>query len=90
MLKMGRNLCGTKSVKIPRGTKSVWDEICHSQIKYSFKPGLKMILGVISCFCPLKTLSQREKIFRVKDRFWPSISRAHGSISPRFVDTNVG
>ena len=29
LLKMGRNLFGTKSVKIRRGTKSVWDEICH-------------------------------------------------------------
>ena len=36
--KMGRNLCGTKSVKngtksvkIRRGTKSVWNETCHIQ-----------------------------------------------------------
>ena len=24
---------GTKSVKVPRGMKSVWDEICHSRFK---------------------------------------------------------
>ena len=36
---MGRNLRGTKSVKIPRGTKSVWDEICEGRNLSKFHEG---------------------------------------------------
>ena len=46
---VGRNLCGTKSVKIARGTKSVWDEICHSP----FPSNKSMFVK----FCDLKSCS---------------------------------